>query len=284
MSVTKDSRKARSVGTLRRFPGVARVWAPLRSVGSNGAGPLSDQSQERGSDASDTGKKDRSLLTIAEDELVEYIELLGEHEASEDCKAAYEYLKQARTAAELAAVARGPEGAHPEQLQQLELLVRELLSRGDVRDVVRSLATLARLERKASGQSLGSASSSARASRASTEDTGPGAAFPGLPPTDRPHRREQLVEMFQKMDSQGHGVIDAGQFRAAMRDLGDDLNGEATAIIFDAMDIHGFINLEQFIAIVEAEEVRSHSTVATMLHRLHMHPTWWTENPLDNVM
>lgn len=36
-----------------------------------------------------------------------------------------------------------------------------------------------------------------------------------------------------------------------MNSLGNELSGEATATIFEAMDVRGFLTLEQFIAVVE---------------------------------
>lgn len=216
-----------------------------------------------------------SVLDKAELELEEYVGLLTfDEEAEMEARTAFDYLRDARMQA--------GEAEDPQQQLRLETLVRELLSRGDIRDVVRSLATLARLDRKAAVMAAGSSSAGDSGALNTTEGTLP---VPGLTesPTS-PQRREQLVKMFKSMDIHGTGTIDAGQFRDAMRSLGAELSGDATAIIFEAMDIHGFLNLDQFLAIVEAEEVRSHSSLARMLHRLHIQPRWWTDNPtLDHM-
>lgn len=62
----------------------------------------------------------------------------------------------------------------------------------------------------------------------------------------------------------------------AMRELGDDMTGSSVATILDAMDVHGYISLDQFVAIVEAEAIESHSSDARMLRRLSKDPIWWT--------
>ena len=64
----------------------------------------------------------------------------------------------------------------------------------------------------------------------------------------------------------------------AMRELGDEMSGQSVATIFDAMDVHGWISLDQFIAIVEAEAIDSHSADAKMLRRLSKDPIWWTHS------
>ena len=63
-----------------------------------------------------------------------------------------------------------------------------------------------------------------------------------------------------------------------MRELGDEMSGQSVATIFDAMDVHGWISLDQFIAIVEAEAIDSHSADARMLRRLSKDPIWWTHS------
>jgi len=40
--------------------------------------------------------------------------------------------------------------------------------------------------------------------------------------------------------------------------------------------VHGYISLDQFVAIVEAEAIESHSSDAKMLRRLSKDPVWWT--------
>lgn len=64
----------------------------------------------------------------------------------------------------------------------------------------------------------------------------------------------------------------------AMRELGDEMSGSSVATILDAMDVHGFISVDQFVAIVEAEAIESHSSDAKMLRRLSKDPVWWTRS------
>lgn len=63
-----------------------------------------------------------------------------------------------------------------------------------------------------------------------------------------------------------------------MRELGDELTGQTVSTIFDSMGVHGWISLDQFIAIVEAEAIESHSADARMLRRLSKDPVWWTRS------
>ena len=67
-----------------------------------------------------------------------------------------------------------------------------------------------------------------------------------------------------------------------MRELGDEMSGTSVATILDAMDVHGFINLDQFVAIVEAEAIESHSADARLLRRLSKDPVWWTHTKSIN--
>ena len=43
-------------------------------------------------------------------------------------------------------------------------------------------------------------------------------------------------------------------------------------------DIDGFITLDQFIAIYEAEAVRAHTAEAKMLRRMARSSSWWTQD------
>lgn len=94
-----------------------------------------------------------------------------------------------------------------------------------------------------------------------------------------------------------------------MRSLGDELSARTVQIIFESMvstraahlllqgltftggtpeqlshvlfcmqDIDGFITLDQFIAIYEAEAVRAHTAEAKMLRRMARSSSWWTQD------
>lgn len=54
------------------------------------------------------------------------------------------------------------------------------------------------------------------------------------------------------MDTDLDGKLDAGEFRAAMEKLGMiHLSGPVVSTIFNAMDIHGPLTLQEFLYIVE---------------------------------
>ena len=53
------------------------------------------------------------------------------------------------------------------------------------------------------------------------------------------------------MDKDGNGKLDTGEFRHAMERLGGNLSGDSVSTIFEAMGIHGYITLDQFLDIVE---------------------------------
>ena len=58
--------------------------------------------------------------------------------------------------------------------------------------------------------------------------------------------------ILQAMDRDGNGKLDAAEFRDAMKQLGmQNLTGTTVSTIFEAMDIHGAITMEDFLQIVE---------------------------------
>ena len=58
--------------------------------------------------------------------------------------------------------------------------------------------------------------------------------------------------ILQAMDRDGNGKLDAAEFRDAMKQLGmQNLTGTTVSTIFEAMDIHGFITMDDFLQIVE---------------------------------
>eukprot|EP01026_Neomeris_dumetosa_P071076 TRINITY_DN714_c0_g1_i5.p2 TRINITY_DN714_c0_g1~~TRINITY_DN714_c0_g1_i5.p2 ORF type:complete len:245 (-),score=32.47 TRINITY_DN714_c0_g1_i5:384-1118(-) len=92
---------------------------------------------------------------------------------------------------------------------------------------------------------------------------------------------DQLQELFDIVDTNKNGEIDIGQFRDAMDIIGDHLSGQAVATICQAMDVHGFLNFQQFQAIVEAEEIASHSATSRVLRSIcnSDKPAWWSDCP-----
>lgn len=63
--------------------------------------------------------------------------------------------------------------------------------------------------------------------------------------------RARLANLFYAMDSDLNGMLDVEEFRAAMRAAKRELPGDVVAKVLEAMDVHGRLNLDQFIAIAE---------------------------------
>ena len=58
--------------------------------------------------------------------------------------------------------------------------------------------------------------------------------------------------MIQAMDKDGNGKLNVAEFREAMEKLGmTHLTGNTVSTILEAMDVHGPIDLEDFLNIVE---------------------------------
>lgn len=53
------------------------------------------------------------------------------------------------------------------------------------------------------------------------------------------------------MDSDLNGVLDVEEFREAMRKAEHELSGSVVSKVLDAMDVHGRLTLDQFLAIAE---------------------------------
>jgi len=63
--------------------------------------------------------------------------------------------------------------------------------------------------------------------------------------------RARLTNLFYAMDSDLNGMLDVEEFRAAMRAAKRELPGDVVAKVLEAMDVHGRLTLDQFIAIAE---------------------------------
>lgn len=141
-------------------------------------------------------------------------------------------------------------------MERLQAFVRQLMSDGDVRDLLYALQPLARLHSaRTRCQEQGvQPSAQPHAQPHAQQDT---VAFPGLEPTpSSPHidSRQQLLELFAAVDDDLDGRVNASQFRAAMELLGDELTGDDVATIFDSFDIDAYsqgVDFESFANIVE---------------------------------
>eukprot|EP00210_Caulerpa_lentillifera_P007605 g7263.t1 len=83
--------------------------------------------------------------------------------------------------------------------------------------------------------------------------------------------RKLCESLFLRMDKNHDGRIDVEEFRTLMKLIGDELNGETVSVIFDALDIHGSLDFDQLITIIEAEAIRSHSQTAGWLRLAQRH-------------
>eukprot|EP01023_Acetabularia_acetabulum_P002217 TRINITY_DN10856_c0_g1_i1.p1 TRINITY_DN10856_c0_g1~~TRINITY_DN10856_c0_g1_i1.p1 ORF type:complete len:247 (+),score=40.73 TRINITY_DN10856_c0_g1_i1:69-809(+) len=94
-------------------------------------------------------------------------------------------------------------------------------------------------------------------------------------------KEAELKDLFDKVDSNKNGEIDVGEFRAAMQMLGERLSGETVATICEAMDVHGYLNFQQFKAIMEAIEITAHTETSKVLRSVchEDRPGWWTNCP-----
>lgn len=64
-------------------------------------------------------------------------------------------------------------------------------------------------------------------------------------------KNQYFEELFNKMDHNNDGKLDVEEFRDAMRTIGDELSGEMVGLIFESLDLHGFVTFEDFLTILE---------------------------------
>lgn len=58
-------------------------------------------------------------------------------------------------------------------------------------------------------------------------------------------------QLFEKHDKNQDGRIDVEEFRSLMKLLGDEVHGDTISMMFEAMDIHGSLDFEEFLTILE---------------------------------
>ncbi len=165
-------------------------------------------------------------------DLCDYCQLLDDQEAS-SCWQAYNYLQEQHSKAQHD-IECGASSARMERLQQL---VRQLMSAGDVRDLLYALQPLARLfaardkcEQQGvvapCGEAVDAVDNTMGAmdnvvqegedNSTSQQNTHQGVMFPGLQPTDNAQRitsKQKLLELFAAVDDDLNGRINASQFR-----------------------------------------------------------------------
>lgn len=160
-------------------------------------------------------------------------------------------------------------------MERLQAFVRQLMSDGDVRDLLYALQPLARL-----------ASARTRCNQQGVQPVQQEApvAFPGLDPVPSAQHitsRQQLLELFAAVDDDFNGRINPSQFRgmhrwmctmvrlthtAAMELLGDELTGNDVATILDSFDIDEHSQGVDFESFVNIVEVRGCTTLVVTEH------------------
>lgn len=103
-------------------------------------------------------------------------------------------------------------GSSTARMERLQAFVRQLMSDGDVRDLLYALQPLSRLH------SARTRCEEQGVQPAKQESDAPAVAFPGLDPTPSAQHidsRQKLLELFATVDDDVNGRINASQFRGA---------------------------------------------------------------------
>jgi Ca2+-binding EF-hand superfamily protein len=218
------------------------------------------------------------LLDHAESAIADYCVTLPEDsEACEQCWLAYDYFEHRKARAEEGCDVSWSQsrlGPECKELESFEGFVRQLLGYTPIKSVVRMLYGMRNAE-------LAPKENKPKAEIAEVESKGgkPQYELVGAPEEGK----ERLVALFGAMDKDGNGKLDAQEFRDAMDKLSNDhLPGGTVGTIFSAMNLHGAITLEDFLQIVEAEEMNSDTQVSRWL-RAHKgeSPLWGS--PIDSM-
>lgn len=96
---------------------------------------------------------------------------------------------------------------------------------------------------------------------------------------NKDRRRQDFLEFFKTMDKDGDGRLNIEEFRSIMKELGDELHGPMVETILQAVSSnYGFVEFDEFMAVVEAEEIRSHSKLATLMRQSTspQQQNWWS--------
>jgi Ca2+-binding EF-hand superfamily protein len=187
-----------------------------------------------------------------ESELGDFCSALGPEDSPEKCWQAYSFLERRREAAAASCDWDRPESCS--ELDKLNTMAHELLATGSMDDVVATFSTLARVEEMRAARDARKAQQ-----RMQLDEEGD-----VMERAFNTEEEEYLHSLFCEIDTNGDGMLSMTEFRQGMAMLGDELDENTVALIGDAMDIHGFINEQQFRDIVEAEQINSHSEVANL--------------------
>ncbi|CAD7704164.1 unnamed protein product [Ostreobium quekettii] len=188
-------------------------------------------------------------------------------EDAEECWLAYRYFVDQTTSAEVECdleKAQGYEGQACSGLEHWEEFMWEADYNSSVRDTVITLSGIARAkQRKMVASEAASTTAEAEVERNIPTRVPQATAESFLAQNGNRYR-----DLFYKMDHNNDGLLDVSEFRESMKTLGDELDGDAVSTILNALDIHYTINLEQFLTIVEAENLRSHTSIAEYLRHM----------------
>lgn len=204
------------------------------------------------------------LLDNASKEIGDYCASLPGSEEAEQCWLAYKFFNEETHSAveecdlELAAETRG-KGCN--SVEHWEDFVRQAESFQGTKDTVHALYTLYRATENLKN----------RKTNETVHDI-----------DERGSEDKKMhAALFRQMDRDQDGLIDTAEFRELMKKLGDELNGDTVSTIFNALEISCYLNLDQFLTIIEAEKVRAHTATAECLRRLGRHDVhrWWSYFP-----
>lgn len=220
----------------------------------------------------------KPLLEHAESAIADYcVSLPEESEQCEQCWLAYDYFENRKASAEEGCDPRwgqGRLGPECQELESFEGFVRQLLGYSPIKSVVRMLYGMRNAELTPKD-----ARPKVEIAEVDSKNGKPQYELLGAPEDGK----ERLVALFGAMDKDGNGKLDAQEFRDAMDKLSNDhLPGATVGTIFSAMNLHGAITLEDFLQIVEAEQMNSNTPVNAWL-RAHKGESPMWGNPIDSM-
>lgn len=191
--------------------------------------------------------------------------------AAIECWDAYNYFASEAVTAEQQCDIESPSGGFKGQacnnFLQWESFVRQVEASGGVKQMVKTILALKKARSSETTQLKKVKESS---------------IIPIGDVFDEDETRRLCKKLFDRKDKDKDGRINVEEFRSLMRILGDEVHGETISVMFEALDIHGSLDFDEFFTILEAESIRSHSAGFLRATQKHGHygdrPKW-----LDNV-
>eukprot|EP00199_Chlamydomonas_sp_CCMP681_P005406 CAMPEP_0119108102 /NCGR_PEP_ID=MMETSP1180-20130426/13469_1 /TAXON_ID=3052 ORGANISM="Chlamydomonas cf sp, Strain CCMP681" /NCGR_SAMPLE_ID=MMETSP1180 /ASSEMBLY_ACC=CAM_ASM_000741 /LENGTH=260 /DNA_ID=CAMNT_0007093685 /DNA_START=87 /DNA_END=869 /DNA_ORIENTATION=- len=145
--------------------------------------------------------------------------------------------------------------------------VQELAASGSMKAMVKTLSIMKRTEERQTQERQGFHQSSVNNIVKASLEGRPLVVEPETGPTAlTPEDRELLTKFFHKIDDDKDGKLTWTQFIGAMNLIGEDLRGEALELVTCALELQGFIALDDFLNAVQgvpAAETRF------LLHQTH---------------